>query len=240
MIPWLRSASEFPPVNKALTDPNGLLCVGGNLAPETLLAAYSRGIFPWYSAGEPILWWSPDPRMVLFPDEFKLSRSLAKTVRRGTFTIRFNSAFREVLAACAAPRTPDGGTWITSEMQEAYYRLHQAGYAHSVESWLPSTGLPSTEREQLVGGLYGVALGKVFFGESMFSRVTDASKVALVALVDKLRAEGFQLIDCQQQTRHLASLGARPIPRSEFTALLERWIISPPHFQPQRDRDTNP
>lgn len=216
-LPWIDAGTPFPSPETAL--PNGLLCAGGDLAPATLVAAYSQGIFPWYSEGEPILWWSPDPRMVLFPDEFKISHSLQRTIRQQRFEIRMDSAFAAVITACAAPRTPEGGTWIMPEMMQAYTRLHQLGLAHSVESWIVREA-----GDELVGGLYGVALGRVLYGESMFSRVTDASKVALVALVKKLQADGFELIDCQQQTRHLANFGARPIPRREFTQRLQELI----------------
>ena len=215
MIPWISDGGDFPPLESALVEPSGLLCGGGDLAPETLLKAYSRGIFPWFNDDQPVLWWSPDPRMVLFPDEFRVSRSLAKIVKSATFEIHFDRAFRDVIRQCAAPREPGGGTWIVSDMQEAYTRLHELGHAHSVESW---------RNGELQGGLYGVALGKVFYGESMFTRVSDASKVALVALVEKLRGDGFAMIDCQQQTRHLASFGARPIPRREFAERLSELI----------------
>ena len=218
MIPWLRGSAPFPPVDKALKSPNGLLCAGGDLAPERLLAAYSRGIFPWYSEGDPILWWSPDPRMVLFPEELKVSRSLRKAAARGTFEIRMDTAFREVMEACSGPRDGQAGTWIVDEIIEAYTTLHRMGFAHSVESWRDG---------RLVGGLYGVALGRAFFGESMFARETDASKVALVALVARLRARDFTVIDCQQNTAHLASLGAREIPRAAFSQLLQESIQYP-------------
>jgi leucyl/phenylalanyl-tRNA---protein transferase len=207
MIPWLRGNTPFPPVSKALASPNGLLCAGGDLAPARILDAYAHGIFPWFSEGDPILWWSPDPRMVLFPEELKVSRSLRKALARGAYETRFDTAFRRVMEECAGPRDGQGGTWIVPGMIEAYTALHEQGHAHSVESWRDG---------ELVGGLYGVALGKVFFGESMFSRATDASKVALVRLVERLRHDGCRLIDCQQSTGHLASLGAREIPRDEF------------------------
>lgn len=216
MIHWLRTPTDFPALERALIEPNGLLCAGGDLAPATILRAYSQGIFPWYSEGQPILWWSPNPRMVLFPDEFKVSKSLAKTARSDKFEIRFDSAFAEVTSACAAPRSEQGGTWIVEDMQAAYSRLHQLGFAHSVESWRDG---------ELVGGLYGIAMGRMFYGESMFARATDASKVALVALVEKLKQDGFELIDCQQETRHLASFGARPIARTEFTHRLKDLIV---------------
>ena len=219
MIPWLESPTAFPEVTRALKEPRGLLCAGGNLEPATLIAAYSRGIFPWFSDDQPILWWSTDPRMVLFPAEFKYSKSLAKTVRSNKFQVRFDTAFADVIKGCAAPRTEDGGTWIVAEMQAAYTRLHKVGVAHSVESWRDGN---------LVGGLYGIALGRMFFGESMFSRENDASKVALVALVEKLKRDGFELIDCQQETRHLARFGARPIARRDFVQRLRELINSEP------------
>jgi leucyl/phenylalanyl-tRNA---protein transferase len=219
MIPWLRGNSPFPPVSKALRSPNGLLCAGGDLTPERLLEAYRHGIFPWFSDGDPILWWSPDPRMVLFPDELKVSRSLGKVVKRGVYENRVDTAFRAVMEACAAPRDGQHGTWIMPEIIDAYTRLHELGFAHSVESWRDG---------ELVGGLYGVALGEVFFGESMFTRAPDASKAALVHLVERLRAGSCRVIDCQQATAHLASLGAREIPRKEFSKLLQESIQYPP------------
>ncbi|MEW5770119.1 MAG: leucyl/phenylalanyl-tRNA--protein transferase [Pseudomonadota bacterium] len=218
MIPWLRPDTPFPPVETAQVEPNGLLAVGGDLSPARLLAAYRRGIFPWFNPGEPILWWSPDPRMVLFPAEFKCARSLAKTLRRGAYEVRVDSAFTRVMQACAAPRRGQRGTWINAEMVRAYTALHEAGHAHSFETWMDGESGP-----ELVGGLYGVALGQAFFGESMFSRRTDASKIAFAHLVGELQARGFGVIDCQMSTPHLASLGAREIPRAAFTALLERF-----------------
>jgi leucyl/phenylalanyl-tRNA--protein transferase len=197
----------FPPVDAALKDPNGLLCVGGDLSARRLLDAYRHGIFPWYSGDEPILWWSPDPRMVLFCDELKVSRSLAKNIRNKGFEVRIDSAFSKVIQACAGPRKGESGTWLGKEMQAAYVALHRAGHAHSIETWLDG---------ELVGGLYGVAIGRMFYGESMFSRVTDASKVALVALVEELLSRDFPMVDCQQRTPLLASLGAREIPRRQF------------------------
>jgi leucyl/phenylalanyl-tRNA--protein transferase len=217
VIPWLARNASFPPIEDALADPNGLLAAGGDLSAKRLVAAYSQGIFPWFSEGQPILWWSPDPRMVLFVDELKVSRSLGKAVRRGTFELRTDTAFAQVMAACAAPRPDQHGTWIGPAMREAYGRLHRLGYAHSVESW---------QDGELVGGLYGIMIGRAFFGESMFARATDASKVALVRLVAILRTLGVPLIDCQQETGHLASLGARPIPRAEFAAWLGRLVHS--------------
>jgi len=208
-------APLFPPVESAT--PEGLLAVGGDLSSERLLAAYRHGIFPWYNPGQPILWWSPDPRAVLYPEKLKISRSLRRTLKRGQLCVTFDTCFREVMLACAAPREqyPGGGTWINDDMVEAYTRLHAMGYAHSIETWLDN---------RLVGGLYGVALGGVFFGESMFARATDASKVALVALVSKLRAWGFVLIDCQIPSTHLTSLGAEEIARSAFLAELGRAL----------------
>ena len=214
MIPWLPPEPVFPPVERALTEPNGLLAAGGDLSPERILAAYRQGIFPWFSPGEPILWWSPDPRMVLFPAELKVSRSLAKVLRNRPYEVRLDTAFAAVIGACAGtPRDGQHGTWITAEMQAAYGKLHELGYAHSVEVWMDG---------KLVGGLYGMALGRTFYGESMFSWRTDASKIALAHLCMHLQRQGFGIIDCQMETQHLASLGARPIPRSDFVALLRR------------------
>ena len=208
MIPWLRAGTPFPPVESALDDPNGLLAASERLDPERLQEAYRRGIFPWYSQGQPVLWWSPDPRFVLFVDEFRVARSLRKAVARGRFEIRVDTAFRATVAACAAtPRRGQDGTWITQAVADAYGALHDAGCAHSVEAW---------HEGRLVGGLYGVSMGRMFFGESMFARETDASKVALAHLVAIARAGQIPLIDCQQETGHLASFGARPIRRAEF------------------------
>ena len=218
MIPWLDAATPFPPIDAALTDPEGLLAAGGDLSPARLVDAYRRGIFPWYSDGQPILWWSPDPRMVLHVGEFRVSHSLAKRIRRHEFDLRNDTAFDAVIEACAnVPRGQGSGTWITAAMIDAYRRLHRLGYAHSVEAW---------RGDELAGGLYGLALGKVFFGESMFARATDASKVALAALVARLRQLDVSLIDCQQETGHLASLGARPIPRKRFARHLRELIHS--------------
>ena len=207
MLTWLDRESRFPPVEAALKDPNGLLCAGADLSVERLLAAYRDGIFPWYSGGEPVLWWSPDPRMVLFCEELKVSRSLAKNMRNKGFEVRIDFAFSRVIKACAEPRKGEPGTWLGKDMLAAYIGLHRAGHAHSFETW---------QGKDLVGGLYGVSVGRMFYGESMFSRATDASKVALVALVQELRARGCPLIDCQQRTPLLASLGAREIPRRQF------------------------
>jgi len=218
LIPWLRPGDPpeaFPPVASALADPNGLLCAGGDLSTPRLLAAYRRGIFPWYSAGQPILWWSPEPRAVLLPSELKVSRSLAKTMRNRGYTTTFDRAFGEVMRRCGAVALRPEGTWISPEMRGAYARLHAEGYAHSAETW---------QEGRLVGGLYGVALDRVFFGESMFSLERDASKVALHALVQALLARNVELIDCQVASDHLYSLGARDLPRSEFIARLRRGI----------------
>ncbi len=203
--------------------PNGLLAMGGDLSPARLLDAYRHGIFPWFNPGEPILWWSPDPRMVLFPGEIKVSRSLSKHIRNGGFDVRADTAFSEVMAACAAPRGGEPGTWITLGMVEAYTHLHRLGYAHSIETW---------KEGQLVGGLYGVAIGRMFYGESMFSRMPDASKVALATLAHQLDAWGFGMIDCQMETAHLASMGARPISRAEFCGRLAELIDLPPQPSP--------
>jgi leucyl/phenylalanyl-tRNA--protein transferase len=220
-ITWLTPEADrewFPPLEQALDEPEGLLAAGGDLSPARLLAAYRRGIFPWYSAGQPVLWWAPDPREVLDPSEFKCSRSLAKTLRNRGFDVGFDQAFGETVAACAARREHSTGTWITPEMHAAYFELHTLGHAHSVEVRLGG---------QLVGGLYGVLLGRVFFGESMFSRERDASKVALAWLVERARVAGLQLIDCQLPTPHLRSLGSKPMPRSEFSALVAREAAGP-------------
>ena len=217
MIPWLRRETPFPPVESALRHPAGLLAAGADLSPQRLIDAYRLGIFPWFSAGEPILWWSPDPRMVLFPGEVKISRSLAKRLRRREFEARLDTAFAEVMRACAAPRQGADGTWITPQMQQAYLRLHELGWAHSVETWVEG---------ELVGGLYGIAIGRAFYGESMFARTSDASKVALAHLARHLESRGFGMIDCQMSTAHLESLGAREIPRREFVAALRELTRS--------------
>ncbi|MCD6041027.1 MAG: leucyl/phenylalanyl-tRNA--protein transferase [Burkholderiales bacterium] len=223
MLAWLQSKDPFPPVERALKNPNGLLAAGGELSVERLLEAYRRGVFPWYSGAEPVLWWSPDPRMVLYCAELKVSRSLGKSLRNKGYEVRADTAFAKVLAGCAD--RPEG-TWLGAGMKQAYLRLHRAGYAHSFETW---------RGDELVGGLYGVAIGRMFYGESMFSRATDASKVALVGLVGELRARQFPLIDCQMHTPLLASLGAREIPRRSFLreltalvnypALPEKWNV---------------
>ena len=205
----------FPPVEAALREPNGLLCAGADLSVERLLAAYGNGIFPWYSGNEPILWWSPDPRMVLFCEELKVPRSLAKSVRNKGYQVTADSCFDDILLNCSKTRKDGAGTWLGREMRRAYGELHRAGYAHSIETW---------HEGRLVGGLYGVAIGRAFFGESMFSRATDASKVALVSLVATLRARGCPMIDCQQRTPLLASLGAREIPRRQFLRRLAALV----------------
>jgi len=210
----LTEALAFPPVEMA--DPDGLLAVGGDLSVERLLLAYRSGIFPWYGAGLPILWHSPDPRFVLFPDELKVSKSMARVVKSGRFSICYDTAFARVIECCrSAPRPGERGTWITAEMVEAYCRLHEAGYAHSVEAWADG---------QLAGGLYGVSLGGCFFGESMYAKASNASKTALIDLAGELKSRGFALIDCQVYTRHLASLGAKHIARSEFLRVLGRAL----------------
>lgn len=213
----LPAALVFPPCHDA--EPDGLLAVGGDLSPERLLLAYRTGIFPWYSSDTPILWWSPDPRLVLFPSEIKISRSLGRVLKKKRYRVTFDRAFRTVMQTCGAIRRKDGeGTWIVPEMVDAYCRLHELGHAHSVESW---------EGEELVGGLYGVALGRVFFGESMFALRPDASKVALVHLVNRLRERRYELIDCQVTTAHLKRLGAREIPRGLFLMYLSRALRAP-------------
>jgi leucyl/phenylalanyl-tRNA---protein transferase len=218
VLAWLERRDPFPPVERALKNPNGLLAAGADLSVERLLEAYRRGIFPWYSSGQPPLWWSPDPRMVLYCDELKVSRSLAKSIRNKGYRVRIDTAFPEVLRGCAEPRKYEPATWLGADMRVAYARLHSEGYAHSFETW---------HDDELVGGLYGVALGRMFYGESMFSRATDASKVALVVLVTHLRERGFPLIDCQVHTPLLESLGAREIPRREFLRALAALVNYP-------------
>jgi len=215
-----RPTSEFPATSSALRDPDGLLAIGGDLTTARLRKAYARGIFPWYSDGQPILWWSPDPRTILLPRELHISRSLAKTVRQGAFEISWDRAFPAVISACAEPRGELAGTWITDPMRDAYIALHEVGVAHSMECWAAG---------ELCGGIYGIALGRVFFGESMFSRRRDASKVAMVALCAQLDAWGYRLIDCQVDNPHLASLGAKSVSRDEFEAELARWVEVAPN-----------
>jgi leucyl/phenylalanyl-tRNA---protein transferase len=210
-IVWIAendAPDSFPPVERALKEPSGLLAAGGDLSPQRLLAAYRRGIFPWYSAGQPILWWSPDPRAVLFPTQLKISRSLAKTLRNRGFETRIDGTFAQVIRACGSKSLRPDGTWLSPAMTAAYERLHELGHAHSVETW---------REGQLVGGLYGVALGRMFFGESMFSIERDASKVALKRLCDECVQRGIELIDCQMETPHLISLGASLLSRAEFS-----------------------
>lgn len=263
MIPWLTANAPFPPVERALHSPNGLLAAGGDLSAPRLLEAYSHGIFPWFSAGEPILWWSPDPRMVLVPDEFKISRSLARTLRNASYQVRCDTAFERVMRGCAAPRggrngsgcdtllaepadcgssrpaalsAPEGSispchgghTWIHEDMIAAYGALHELGYAHSVEVWMDG---------KLAGGLYGVAIGRMFYGESMFGRVSNASKIALAHLARQLARWQFRMIDCQMNTPHLASLGAREIARSEFITRLQELVNCKPVKRWQFDAD---
>lgn len=216
MITWLNRASlEFPALNKALREPNGLLAAGGDLSAQRLIAAYRHGCFPWYQDEQPLLWWSPDPRTVLLPEQLHISRSLGKVLRSDQFSVTFDRNFSEVIHACAEPRKDAGGTWINSAMQAAYTELHAQGYAHSVEVW---------QDQQLVGGLYGIAIGQLFFGESMFSRTSNASKVGFVTLVNKLKAANFVLIDCQMPTNHLLSLGASSISRTAFADYLDNHL----------------
>ncbi|HAN56327.1 MAG TPA: leucyl/phenylalanyl-tRNA--protein transferase [Betaproteobacteria bacterium] len=215
MLTWLAPGQDFPPLAQALSDPAGLLAAGGDLSPSRLIAAYRQGIFPWYNAGDPILWWSPDPRMVLLPDELRVPRSLAKLMRRQPYEIRVDSAFRAVMTACAQPRAGQAGTWINADIIDAYTQLHALGVAHSVEAWQDGV---------LVGGLYGIALGRAFYGESMFARAPDASKIAFVHLVRQLQRWQFGMIDCQMNTAHLARFGAREIPRADFIARLESLV----------------
>ena len=213
-----RDSLSFPPLERALREPNGLLAVGGDLSTERLIEAYRHGCFPWYQAGQPILWWSPNPRTVLLPQELHVSRSLRKTLRQGRFQVTFDHDFSAVIQACAGPRDYADGTWITPEMQAAYRELHRRGIAHSVEVW---------QNDNLVGGLYGLAIGQLFFGESMFSHIDNASKVGFATLVRRLEQWGFVLIDCQMPTQHLQSLGARSISRSEFADYLKRYLDQP-------------
>lgn len=226
MIPWLAGDTPFPPVETALVSPNGLLAAGGDLSLHRLLEAYRRGIFPWFNPGEPILWWSPDPRMVLVPGELRISRSLARTLRNGGHEVRCDTVFEQVMRCCAAPRAAQSRTWIGEDMIAAYCELHRSGYAHSVETWLGG---------RLVGGLYGVSIGRMFYGESMFSLASNASKIALAHLARQLERWEFGMIDCQMNTSHLASLGAREIPRSEFIASVKELI----HCMPI-DKQTSP
>ena len=221
MITWLtRDSLAFPPLQRAAREPNGLLAVGGDLSPERLIQAYRHGCFPWYQEGQPLLWWSPDPRTVLYPEKLHIPRSLKKTIRSGIYEVTFDKDFEGVIRGCAGPRAQADGTWITHEMQRSYLELHRRGIAHSVEAWRDG---------ELVGGLYGLAMGTLFFGESMFSRAADASKVAFVHLVRSLQSAGFHLIDCQMHTEHLARFGSEPISRDEFAQALSAYL--PPDVQ---------
>lgn len=219
---WIKPSEPLPSAESALLDPNGLVAAGSDLSATRLLEAYQKGIFPWYSDGQPVLWWSPDPRMVLFLHEFKLKRSLEKKMRQmlreQRWQIRLDTAFESVMRACAEPRAGQAGTWITDDIVAAYCELHTRGHAHSIEVF---------EQGELVGGLYGVAIGRMFYGESMFARRADASKTALATLVATLRPLGFHMVDCQQDTAHLASLGARVVPRAEFLQRLEQMTALP-------------
>lgn len=220
-VTWLAPADDstwFPPLEQALDEPNGLLAAGGDLSPRRVLAAYRRGIFPWYSPGQPVLWWSPDPREVLEPQGFHHNRSLAKAIRTRGLQITFDRAFEAVIDACAAPRRYSPGTWITAEMRQAYLELHRLGAAHSVETWRDG---------RLIGGVYGVLLGALFFGESMFSHEPDGSKAALAGLAQRAVTTGCALIDCQLASPHLRRLGSHPLPRREFIARLEQLVQAP-------------
>ncbi len=222
MLTWIEPHQPLPPPERALTDPPGLVAAGRDLSAKRLLEAYRQGIFPWYSQGQPVLWWSPDPRMVVFIDAFEPSRSLRRTLKKvreaGHWQVRLDTDFVSVMRACAAPRAGQDGTWITRDIIAAYQQLHRLGHAHSVEVW---------EDERLIGGLYGVSIGRMFFGESMFTRVPDASKCAFAALVNLLRGLDFHMIDCQQSTAHLASLGGQEIARDRFLAEMRRLRDQP-------------
>ena len=218
MIPWLGPRDPFPPLERALEEPNGLLAAGADLSVPRLVAAYENGIFPWYSDGQPLLWWSPDPRMVLVPAELKIPRSLKKRLAKRDYEVRADTAFEEVIHACAAPRPGQDGTWITGDMIVAYAALHRAGHAHSVETWIGG---------RLAGALYGVALGRMFYGESMFTNAPDASKIAFAHLVRQLGRWDCGMIDCQMKTAHLARFGAREIPRAEFMRKLRELVNYP-------------
>jgi leucyl/phenylalanyl-tRNA--protein transferase len=216
-IPWITHASEeFPPLEMALDEPNGLLAAGGELSVTRLLSAYSHGIFPWYEDGQPVLWWSPDPRLVLYPGKLHVSRSLARLVANHPYRISLDEDFESVIRACAKPRRRGAGTWITESMVSAYTELHARGYAHSIEVW---------HGKELVGGLYGIALGRVFFGESMFSHASNTSKLALVYLTRQLHRWGYELIDCQVTSAHLQSLGAVEISREAFSRALQQLVV---------------
>lgn len=218
MLPWLNTVQDLPPVAQALSEPPGLLAVGGSLSAEWLITAYTKGVFPWFNRDQPILWWSPDPRMVLFPEELHISHSLKRVLLKRRYEIRLDTAFEQVMEGCSQPRAGQAGTWISPQMISAYTQLHHLGVAHSVETWI---------NDELAGGLYGVALGRVFYGESMFTRVPDASKIAFVHLVRQLQRWHFRVIDCQMNTAHLARFGAREIARQDFIQLLAEGVPMP-------------
>jgi len=219
-IIWLNDdPSLFPKHENAFEEPNGLLAAGGDLTPQRLLNAYSLGIFPWYNPGEPILWWSPDPRSVVIPKEFEPSRSLRKSIKKMNLSVTSDTCFTRIMQECAKPREDQAGTWINPEMISSYTELHKSGYAHSIECW---------QGNELVGGLYGISIGRAFFGESMFSRVSNASKIAFASLCRYLSDQNFEIIDCQVHNPHLANLGAREIPRHEFLSILKDAIVNPP------------
>jgi len=223
-IAWINNddpPEAFPEIESASKNPDGLLAVGGDLSEERLLYAYRRGIFPWFSDGQPVLWWSPDPRCVLRPEQYRVSRRTQRTFRNSTFEIHFNRAFDDVIAACAQDRAGQDGTWITAEMSHAYRALHAQGWAHSIEVW---------QSGGLVGGLYGLALDKVFFGESMFSRESDASKAAMLALCSIIEGHGFALLDCQVESSHLLTLGATLMPRNDFAGVLGKYCARTEKF----------
>lgn len=231
MIPILAPGAPFPPVGRALDDPDGLLAAGGDLSVATLVDAYSRGIFPWFGEGDPVLWWSPNPRTVLVPAEMHLSRSLRRRILGGGFRVSLDEAFHTVMDECAAPRREGPGTWLIPRMKAAYLSLHEAGFAHSVEVWMDG---------ELAGGVYGVSIGRMFCGESMFSRRTDGSKIALASLAAQMCRWGLPLLDCQLATSHLESLGARSLPRTAFVRLIARLVAEPGPRRWQFDEDLNP
>jgi leucyl/phenylalanyl-tRNA--protein transferase len=225
MIPWLEPGDPFPPIELALREPNGLLAAGGDLSPARLVDAYAQGIFPWFNEGEPPLWWSPDPRMVVFAEERRIARSLRRVMKSRRFRVTMDAAFLDVMAGCAGPRLDQDGTWITSQIVDAYAELARLGFAHSVETW---------EDGELVGGLYGVAVGRMFFGESMFARRSDASKVAFISMLEQFEAWDMPLVDCQVATSHLASLGGREIPRDAFLRHVRTLVRGPAIPSPWR------
>ncbi len=218
MIPFLGPADPFPPVEQALDDPDGLLAAGGSLGAKRLVEAYRRGIFPWFNEGDPILWWSPDPRTILRPPSLHISHSLKKKLKKGAFLVTIDKAFARVLDGCAAPRDGESGTWLSAPMRRAYGTLHASGLAHSVEVWMEG---------ELAGGIYGVSIGRMFYGESMFTRRTDASKIAMARLAAQLERWQFPMIDCQMETEHLMSLGAERVPRRQFVLEVERLVAAP-------------